>query len=66
MIGKLTNHNLVWSHVENSCTITDKAINLQSMGSVKEAVKFVTIYNKESCSSALFDINEPSLGADVK
>lgn len=47
MIGKLTNHNLIWSHVENSSTIADKAINLQSMGSVKEAVKFVTIYNRK-------------------
>lgn len=47
MIGKLTNHNLIWSHVKNSSTIADKAINLQSMGSVKEAVKFVTIYNRK-------------------
>lgn len=35
VIGKLPNHNLVWSHVNNTRAIANKAVDFQSMRSEK-------------------------------
>lgn len=32
---KLTNYNLIWAHVNDTCSISHKAINFQCVRSVK-------------------------------